>query len=229
MNKFTLFAASYLLEKLMKLIGYSCRVNIVEGKEIFDKIVEEKKPVAYCFWHNRIFYLSYFLYRYSHRKGLKITALISQSKDGEIISRVVKAFGGRSARGSTTRGGIGAVKTLLRCVRDGYALAITPDGPRGPVYKFQSGAIFVSSFAQVPIVPITCTFEKAWVFKSWDKFMIPKPFSKINVYVEKPLWIEKEIKPEAAEKCQKNLENIMLKFPELISGSIFVDGEKNRV
>jgi len=198
----------------MECIGASCRISIVNGDDILCKIVEEKKSVVFSFWHNRIFFLSFFLYRNCHKKGLPLSVLISQSADGEFISRIVESWKGRTVRGSSSKGGFGAIKGLLKSAKEGYAIVTTPDGPRGPKYKFKEGSIYLSSMIQGPIVLVNCTFEKAWVAKSWDRFMIPKPFSRVYVSIEKPVRISREISPDEFPQLQKKLENILNKTRE---------------
>jgi len=209
------------------LIGRSCRVSIAEGSEILKNLISEKTPVAFCFWHNRIFYLSYYLFTNIHQKGMKLTVLVSKSKDGEIIARIIEKNGARAVRGSSSKGGFAAVKSLLRRVREGYSLVITPDGPRGPVYRFQPGAVYIASYGKIPIVPVSCSFENAWGFKSWDRFMVPKPFSKIRIFIKDPVMVPSKIKPEDVKKIQDQLSEVLSDVPELTSGPVFVDGEKN--
>jgi len=188
----------------------TCRIKIIQGNDIFQDIVRQKKSVIFSFWHNRIFFLSYFVYRYCHKKGFFLSVLISQSKDGDIISGMVQQVKVRSVRGSTSKGGFYAIKGMLKSIKEGYALVTTPDGPRGPKYKFQSGTIYISSLGKVPIVPISCAFDKAWVFKSWDKFMVPKPFSKVYVSIGQPVQAPAELQENEVIKYQTNLENSLL-------------------
>jgi hypothetical protein len=198
-------------------IGITCRIKVIRGDEIFQEIVNQKKSVIFSFWHNRIFFLSYFLYKFCHKKGLHLSVLISQSKDGDFIAGVVHGMKGRTVRGSTSKGGFSAIKGLLRSIRENYAVVTTPDGPRGPKYKFQSGTLYISSMGKIPIVPISCSFDNAWVFKSWDNFMIPKPFSRVFVSIGQPVQIPADVSEDQNPDYQKNLEDILANLsPEFI-------------
>ena len=198
---------SFILKKILEWLCMTCRVRVINGGSVIDEALKQNKPVIFSFWHNRIFFLSYFLYRNVLRKGVPLAVLISQSKDGEFIARVVKFWGAQSARGSSSRGGLGALMSLIRRVREHYSIVTTPDGPRGPRYLFQEGTIFLSSIAQIPIIPISCTFHNPWVLNSWDRFMIPKPFSRIDVSVAEPCQI-----PPGIQKGEGNTENSELEF-----------------
>lgn len=198
-------------------IGMTCRIRVVSGDALFREIVRQKKSVIFSFWHNRIFFLSFFLYRYCHQKGLPLSVLISQSKDGDFIAGVVHGMKGKTVRGSTSRGGFSAIKGLLRAIKDNYAIVTTPDGPRGPKYEFQVGTIHISSVARVPVVPISCSFASAWVFRSWDNFMIPKPFSRVDVRIAQPLQIPPDLAEKEVAMYQEKLGQVMVGLcPEFI-------------
>jgi len=203
---------SCILRIVLEGIGMTCRIKITKGESIFHNIVAQKKSVIFSFWHNRIFFLSYFLYKFCHRKGLPLSVLISQSSDGDFIAGVVHSMGGRTVRGSTSKGGFSAIKGLLKSVKDSYALVTTPDGPRGPKYQFQSGTLYISSLAKVPVVPVSCAFDNAWVFKSWDNFMVPKPFSKVNVSIGDPVQIPEDIQESRIVDYQKKFQEAMVKL-----------------
>lgn len=207
------YLLSFIIRFFMTILGTTCRICFVEGEESFKNLVSQKKPVIFSFWHNRIFYLSYFLYKYCHKKGLPLSVLISQSKDGGFIANIVEQWKGRAIRGSSSKGGYSAIKGLIKSVRDGYAIVTTPDGPRGPVYEFQSGSIYLSSVLKIPIIPVACSFEKAWVFNSWDKFMIPKPFSRIYVHIGQPSQIDdQQDQEEQRLKLEKYMKDQMPEF-----------------
>jgi len=179
---------AWILKSLIEMICGSCRVSITSGEEYLKHILDTKEQMIYSFWHNRIFYLSWFLQKHVLKKGVPLTVLISQSKDGEFIARVVELWKAKTARGSSSRGGMGALKKLIRSTRNGESLVTTPDGPRGPKYEAQEGTLFLSSATGLPIIAVNCTFYNAWVFNSWDKFMVPKPFSRVEVQFSAPIY-----------------------------------------
>lgn len=137
-------------------------------------------PVVYAMWHNRIFIIPA-LWRVkcgSHRQAVVLT---SASKDGTTLSRAMAVFGIGSVRGSSSRRAVAALIGMKRSLKDGVDVCITPDGPRGPRYGFHPGAIKLAESSGAPIQPIHAQFASAWRLKTWDKLVIPKPFSRVAV------------------------------------------------
>ena len=195
----------------MKLIGVSSRIRKIEGKEYIDKILKTGRPVIFCFWHNNILYCTYYLHEFVHKKGCYLTVLISRSKDGELIARVVEDLGGTAARGSSTRYGSRAFRELYENMkREFNAIAITPDGPKGPQYVFQPGSVILSQITQCPIIPVYFDADRKWILNSWDHFKIPKPFANICLHIGKPYQVPRELDPEKEKKVIKKLEKMML-------------------
>lgn len=115
-------------------------------------------------------------------------AIISQSRDGELIARIAAAFGNRAIRGSSSRGGAEALVRAIQLARDGQMVAVTPDGPRGPRHSVAPGVIRTAQKAEVPLIGIRVHADRAWVMGSWDGFRIPKPFARIRyAYVVVPV------------------------------------------
>ncbi len=123
---------------------------------------------VYVFWHEHILF--------GTRYGAKCEVLVSKHADGELITQTILHMGMRPVRGSSRRGGTGAVLDMIRRNRRTH-IALTPDGPRGPRRQVQAGAIFLASKTGLPIVPIGFGYESAWRARSWDQFAIPKPYS----------------------------------------------------
>lgn len=132
--------------------------------------------VIYAFWHGRLL-----VPLFTHRRR-RISILISQHRDGEIVSKVTRILGYDPVRGSTTRGGVRAMRQMARKAKLGRCLAVTPDGPRGPRYVFQSGAIKLAQLTGYPILPVGIGVERRKMLSSWDRFFVPLPFSRC-VYV----------------------------------------------
>ena len=164
--------------------GVTAKIGWV-GKEIIDELMEKSQPFIICAWHHDIYFSTWLL------KDFKLTALISSSKDGEYINQILSGFGFRAVRGSSTRGGIGAMKQLVRCLKDGNAVAITPDGPQGPIHKVQEGIVALAKITGVPIIPWRYEASSCWKLNSWDSHKIPKPFTKIRSVVGQPLYVPK--------------------------------------
>lgn len=146
-------------------------------------------PVIYAFWHNRILGITAaFLRNYpSQRRGVLV--LTSASRDGMWLGEVASRLGMGAVRGSSSRRGATAMRELLDRVAEGYDIAITPDGPRGPVYQAGPGLAYLAAKAQIPIIPVRARFPRCWRLQTWDRFVIPKPFSKVEVTIGNPLTI----------------------------------------
>lgn len=176
-------------------------------KEINRKYIENhthnNRSVVLCLWHDELFSLIYL------KKDLNIIAIVSESKDGEILANVLQRMKLETARGSTTRGG---VKALLhaahRMKESNICSCITVDGPRGPRHKVKEGAIFLAKQAHAPIVPIRLFLGNAYHFSSWDHFQLPLPFSRVTMVCDEAYYVESDIKnsENMTQECQK-LEN----------------------
>lgn len=133
------------------------------------------EPVLFAFWHAQILPLLW-----QHRDE-QVAVLISTHADGEIIARICKALGFRTIRGSSTRGGARALVEMTRALEQGIDVAITPDGPRGPAERVAPGVVFVAQRAGVPVTTIAVHASRAWRLRTWDRFMIPKPFARVTI------------------------------------------------
>lgn len=161
------------------------------------------KPVVFVTWHGRLLPLLH-LYR-----GRGLVMLVSQHRDGEYLTRLGKGLGYDAVRGSSTRGGFPALRELVRKVRAGSSLAITPDGPQGPREEFKPGALQVARITGAPVIPVLAGTRRAWWIEGWDRFMIPKPFARIKVVVGKPRIIPRESSVADLEKRALELESEM--------------------
>ena len=150
------------------------------------------------FWHTFILPASL------HIRGEGYTIMISEHRDGELIARVQELWGNRAVRGSTSRGAGRALLGMVRILQDGQNGLITPDGPRGPAGVAQPGALMASQRAGVPILAVRCEVSRAWRLKSWDRFMVPKPFARVRVIYSDP-WIA----PDSSEESQRELARLL--------------------
>ena len=126
-------------------------------------------------------------------------ALTSSSRDGELIAQFLSRFGIGPVRGSATRGGSTAIRELVRALRRGHDVGITPDGSRGPCYEIQPGLVLLAQLSGRRILPISFEYANAWRTRSWDRFFIPKPFSRVTFVVGEPFAVQKTVTPEAFE------------------------------
>ncbi|MGI4853861.1 MAG: lysophospholipid acyltransferase family protein [Janthinobacterium lividum] len=158
-----------------------------------------KEPALYVFWHRALLLAAY---RY---RGLGIRILISASFDGELIARLVERLGFVAIRGSSSRGGAAGLLALTRARQAGYKVAITADGPRGPMYVAKAGAAAVVQHTGSAASCFHLHAQRAWLLRSWDRFMIPKPFSRVRVSWSAPLAIARQ--ENATALLQASLDN----------------------
>ncbi len=154
-------------------------------------------------WHAEMFPLIYL------KNKVKVATIASKSKDGEFITRILNYLGFKIARGSSSRGGAQALLSLVKYMQDGYAAAITIDGPRGPRHEVKSGAIFLAQKSQKPIIAIRAKAHKAKVFGSWDKFILPLPFSKVEIFFAKAYYVNDELNDEKTKEHCDNIKKLM--------------------
>lgn len=133
----------------------------------------------------------------------KVTVMVSESKDGEYVSRLANLFGIETMRGSTSSGSAKAVRAALKLIYKHKPIAITLDGPRGPKYKMQHGALWFAASGKVPIIPMHIEASRQWVLRSWDGHRFPKPFSTIHIGFGDPIFIERSL-------LEKNIEAVAL-------------------
>ena len=145
-------------------------------------------PVIFALWHNRFFTVPP-AFRKAYGASRKCVVLTSASLDGAVVARAMAVFGFGAVRGSSSRRGVAALVGLTRAVRSGLDVCITPDGPRGPRYVFQPGMVKLAEASGAPIIPVHVTFSSAWRFKTWDRFVVPKPFSRVRVVFDHPLTV----------------------------------------
>src|SRR3989441_1420809 len=168
---------------LIKLIGRTVRFE-VEGWDNWEAASRDGKIPIYTFWHNRVFLATYFWQK------RRIVVMTSQSFDGEYIARFIQRFGYGAARGSTTRGGVGAIVEMVRLMRAGLPTAFTIDGPKGPRYVAKMGAVLLAKKTGQPILPFTITPRRFWESKkSWDRFQVPLPFTRTCVNIASPIYV----------------------------------------
>ncbi len=141
-------------------------------------------PSICVLWHNRILVMPYFSQRFAPR--VQAAVLTSASRDGGILTQVVQHFGLGAVRGSSSRKGASALRELVVKVRGGLTVAVTPDGPRGPVYRCKPGMLHLALQTGAPLFLYGVNYERFWQMKSWDGFRIPKPFSKVRVRIVLP-------------------------------------------
>ncbi len=165
------------------------------------------RPMIWTFWHNRIFVVPP-LYR-KYLGGRKGAVLTSASKDGEAIAAIIARFGCEAIRGSSSRRGTSALLGLIDWIREGYDVAIVPDGPRGPRYKLGPGVVKLAEVTGAAVLPIRVEYGSYWFFKSWDRFRVPKPFTTVDVFLGPCTEVPSALDESAFETERLRLENLM--------------------
>ena len=170
---------SSLLRYLVYLYSLTFRLTIVNEKPWRDYVEQGGKAVLCC-WHQQFFISVYFARRYLK---YKVVVMVSRSADGDLAARVVEAAKAYAVRGSSSQGGASAMKEMIERLKEKKSLVAFQilDGPRGPAGKVKPGIIAIGARADAIIVPVTITADRAWYMKSWDRFMIPKPFAHVRV------------------------------------------------
>lgn len=192
---------------IVKLI--SCTIRFRWHDEHGLERIRHDQRFIFCIWHNRLA-LSLILFEQYIRKispKRRLAAMVSASRDGALLTYILELFGAQPIRGSTSRRGHQALREMVSCARRGCDLAITPDGPRGPRYRVQFGVIDLSKVTGLPIVPVSYSVNWRIKLKSWDKFIIPLPFARCDVYFGKPIHVPANSTFEERETLRRLLEN----------------------
>lgn len=189
-------AAGVLIDALMA----STRFEVQRG-EILEELQDRDQPVIFVLWHGRLLPLTY----YHRARG--IVAMVSRSGDGEYITGVLDHWGYDTVRGSSSRGGTAALRELVRHGRVGRSLAVTPDGPRGPRQTMKPGALIASQLTGLPLLPLAAGTRRAWWTRSWDRFLVPKPFATIHVAYGEPVHVPRKADPAEIERLARVVES----------------------
>lgn len=172
---------------LLKLLGGTLRWRFTDEADYMQR--DPSKPLLVGVWHNRILVLP-LCFQWFCRRSRRLNILTSASRDGELLSNLVSRFGMESVRGSSSKKSVVALRLLQKRLEEGSDIAITPDGPRGPVYEMNPGLIYLAAKSGVPVMAIRVDYERFWELRSWDRFRIPKPFSRVHICFQRPVLID---------------------------------------
>lgn len=188
---------SLLLGWLARLVPATWKLTVVEGQEHVDNLLADPKPVVFACWHNRLAIGGRWATRDLVRRGVKISILVSLSRDGELLAQVARRTGFGVVRGSANRGGLSGLRKLYRAIsREGICIGTAPDGSVGPVYEAKPGTVMLAQISGAPIFPLAGAAERFWRLRSWDRTIVPKPFSKVKVAVGEPIHVPEKISSE---------------------------------
>ena len=167
---------------ILKFIYFTCK-----KRYHFDRDKVKDTPSVFVFWHGELMMLPFAYIDY--RKSKNIDTIVSQHHDGEIATRLLHFFGGGSIRGSSSKGGLKALKDAFTSLKNGRDVGITPDGPRGPRHSVADGAVVIAQKKGVPLVAMNVKMSRCWRFNSWDKFVMVKPFATLDFYYSDPFYV----------------------------------------
>lgn len=197
-QKMRRFVYRYLLSYgallLGKIINVTYRIKLLDAEKEHE-IIDNSGGIIYATWHQRFFPgIAFFA------KRKPIAVIVSRSSDGTFISRILELLGWDTVRGSSSRGGSGALQKVKKLALSGYKIGHIVDGPKGPCGVVKPGLLSIAQLAEIPIVPTIISAQKKWVFNSWDRFMIPKPFSRVIIRFGEGIYIAPHLSKDEFEK-----------------------------
>ncbi len=199
------FAGNYVLFQLVNILCKTLRINFVNNKAI-DELEKQNRNFILGFWHGTML-LPWYLNRNKNFAGLT-----SKSKDGDLLAKILKKWNYKVLRGSSSEGGEVALGLMIDFAKNGYSIAVTPDGPKGPPYKLKAGAVVSAKKAKLPLILVGIGFKKKRYLKSWDRFQIPRFFTRANVYYSDPVYVSENLSHEETSKiideCEKKLNEL---------------------
>lgn len=201
------FLGNLILTHSLDALCKSLKVSY-KNKKVIDELRSNKKNYVLAFWHGTML-LPWFLHR---NDGF--AALTSKSKDGDLLAKQLKHWKYKVVRGSSSKGGDVALGIMVDHAKNGYSIAITPDGPRGPEHKFKAGAVITAKKSGVPVVLMGIGIKSKNKLKSWDKFQVPNPFTKVKVIYSDPIYVDGKFSYDETsaviEECEKKLNELQL-------------------
>ena len=195
----------------MQLWALTLRYKIEDRAGVVGKVTAQNYIAS--LWHNRLLIFPFVLRRFfPDRHG---AALISASRDGELLADAIKRFDYDVVRGSSSRLGASAILQLSQTLASGRDVVITPDGPRGPAYELGPGIVFLAQKSGAAVVPVNIEYSSCWRLKSWDRFILPRPFAKVHVIIGSPHHVELSDTPEQFEAERQRLQQAMMALVEM--------------
>ena len=193
---------------------FTCRTNKLSTTrlDIFENYAELGGNI-FAFWHSRLFYLAYYYAKTVKKR--KVSILVSMSRDGDYGVAFVQKLKQDVVRGSKSKGGLQAIRKLADRAAAGNNLAVTPDGPKGPAFKVKEGVIKLAQLTGARIIPVSYQATRRKKLKSWDGFMVVKPFGHVHMAFAEPIQIPRDTAPDKAEEYRIKLENTLLELDRI--------------
>ncbi len=192
---------------VIRILGRTMRFEVV-NPEVQKSFLERGIPYIGAFWHGRLLMMPF------GYEGKKLSFLVSPHRDGLIIGKALKQFGFNPIFGSSTRGGSSALTAMVEAIQNGSDMAIVPDGPRGPRQKLQFGVIELARRTGNPILPLSFSASKKRIFKTWDRFLLPYPFSKGVFIWGDPIYVDRDGDRDYLEEMRRFVERRLNELTE---------------
>jgi lysophospholipid acyltransferase (LPLAT)-like uncharacterized protein len=210
--------AALLTCAILEILWRTSRLRIT-GLDRLATLVREQGAVVPVFWHQHLLMCARFVV--DRRAGLKAGFMISPSVDGQAPTMLAGLYGAHVVRGSGSYTGVRAVRGVYQAiVKEGISPGITPDGPRGPRFKFKPGAIFTAQISRKAVVPLAYAAKPAWLLRTWDKFVIPAPFAKVSIAIGEPYFPPEKMNDEQMAEAQRELERRMLETYKVAASAL---------
>ena len=195
-QKFLQFLGVHFIKYFINILLKTLRITEIRNKD-FEVLEKENKSYVLAFWHGTML-LPWYL-----KKNENFYTIISKSKDGEILTRVLKNWNYNVERGSSSKGGSEVLNVLVEKAKNGNSISITPDGPRGPEKELKAGAVIIAKKASIPLVLLGIGISKKVKLSSWDKFQIPYPFAKVSAVYSEPIILDKDLSYQETDEIIK--------------------------
>jgi hypothetical protein len=192
-------AAPPVVSATLFLLSKTLRLRIFAAEELFARWARGERVIV-AFWHNRLLMMPLVA------SDQPICVIVSAHRDGEIAVRALRRWNIHAVRGSTTRGGARGLLQLIRAHRDGFNLAVVPDGPKGPCYAAKLGVIHLARLTGAAVFPVSYAASRAKRLRSWDRLIVPLPFARVAVVAGEPISVPRDADPERIETLRKTLE-----------------------
>jgi lysophospholipid acyltransferase (LPLAT)-like uncharacterized protein len=195
---------------LYRLWARTLRLQVEDPHDVMSFV--RKQPVIFAIWHNRLLMLPrVFDPSFPTRQSY---GLISASRDGDLIAIFIERSGYGTIRGSSSRKGVIALRQLVETLAAGGNVLVTPDGPRGPVYQASQGVVFLAQKSGAPVVPIHMEYSSCWRLKSWDRFVVPRPFATLRAIFGAPIQMPPLENADQSEAERIRLQDAMMSLVE---------------
>jgi lysophospholipid acyltransferase (LPLAT)-like uncharacterized protein len=183
----------------LRLLLATCRTTVL-GWDHAVPLLESRQIALCALWHFA------FPTVIHHFRGMNAIVMVSRSRDGELVTQVLKHLGYKVARGSPGKGGAQALRSMLSCVKEGSFAGLLADGSQGPARVAQKGILLLARYSGAPLVPISMAAHPCWRFGSWDRTVLPKPFSRVVLGLGAPIWVDRQVSSEGLEQLRQQLE-----------------------